>query len=176
MFLSLEGKIPTLLTECHGIVCSCKIKNSLICSLIQFEIIIGGLHGQVCLFNIKGHNMGPKNSHVSIFHNPRCSKSRQTLQLIKDRGFEPMVIQYLKTPPDKHALNDILKLLNMEPRDLMRSKEKVYKELGLADPSLTRDELIEAMIQHPILIERPIVITNENAALGRPPEQVLKIL
>jgi arsenate reductase len=120
--------------------------------------------------------MNPQNTQISMFHNPRCSKSRQTLQLLKDRGLEPSIIQYINTPPDKQALNDILKLLNMEPRDLMRSKERVYKELGLADPALSRDDLLQAMLQHPVLIERPIVIANGKAALGRPPEIVLKIL
>lgn len=120
--------------------------------------------------------MNSESSQITIFHNPRCSKSRQTLQIIKDRGLEPTIIQYLKTPPDKTALDNILKLLNMEPRDLMRRKESVYKELGLANPGLSREELLEAMIQHPILIERPIVLAHGKAALGRPPEQVLDIL
>lgn len=113
---------------------------------------------------------------ISMLHNPRCSKSRQTLQLLQDRGIEPNIIQYLKAPPDKQKLIDILKLLNMEPRDLMRSKERIYTELGLADPTLTRDQLLNAMLQHPILIERPIVLANGKAALGRPPENVLSIL
>ena len=120
--------------------------------------------------------MNLESTQISMFHNPRCSKSRQTLQLLQDRGIEPIIIQYLKTPPDKRRLNDLLKLLNMEPRDLIRSKEKVYKELGLADPKLTRDQLLDAMLQHPILIERPIVFANGKAALGRPPENVLKVL
>ena len=140
------------------------------------EIIIGDLHRQVSFPIVNGHIMNPQSTQISILHNPRCSKSRQTLQLLKDRGLEPSIIQYLKAPPDKETLNDILKLLKLEPRDLMRSKEKVYKELGLADPSLSRDELIEAMLQHPILIERPIVLANGKAALGRPPENILKIL
>ena len=120
--------------------------------------------------------MEAQSTQISILHNPRCSKSRQTLQLIKDRGIEPIIIQYLKTPPDRDTLNDILKLLNMEPRDLMRSKERVYKDLGLADTNLSPDDLLEVMLKHPILIERPIVLANGKAALGRPPENVLKIL
>lgn len=113
---------------------------------------------------------------VEIYHNPRCSKSRQTLQLIKDQGVEPEVIEYLKTPPDRATLERILDMLGMEPRDLMRKKEAEYKENNLADPALTRDQLIDAMIAHPKLIERPIVIKNGKAVLGRPPEQVMEIL
>lgn len=113
---------------------------------------------------------------VEIYHNPRCSKSRQTLQLLKDHGVEPMVIEYLKTPPDRAALERILKMLRIEPRDLMRKKEQEYKDNNLGDPNLTRDQLIDAMLAHPKLIERPIVIKNGKAALGRPPEQVLEIL
>ncbi|RDH91324.1 MAG: arsenate reductase (glutaredoxin) [endosymbiont of Seepiophila jonesi] len=113
---------------------------------------------------------------VEIFHNPRCSKSRQTLQLLKDNGVEPEIVEYLKTPPNRDTLEQVLDMLGMEPRDLMRKKESEYKENNLADPSLTRDQLIDAMIAHPKLIERPIVITNGKAALGRPPEQVLEII
>lgn len=113
---------------------------------------------------------------VEIFHNPRCSKSRQTLQLLKDNGVEPEIVEYLKTPPNRDTLKQVLDMLGMEPRDLMRKKESEYKENNLADPSLTRDQLIDAMIAHPKLIERPIVITNGKAALGRPPEQVLEII
>ncbi|RLJ18494.1 arsenate reductase (glutaredoxin) [bacterium endosymbiont of Escarpia laminata] len=113
---------------------------------------------------------------VEIFHNPRCSKSRQTLQLLKDNGVEPEIVEYLKTPPDRDTLKQVLDMLGMEPRDLMRKKESEYKENNLADPSLTRDQLIDAMIAHPKLIERPIVITNGKAALGRPPEKVLEII
>ena len=113
---------------------------------------------------------------VEIYHNPRCSKSRQTLQLLKDQGVEPDVVEYLKTPPDHAALEKILDMLGLEPRQLMQTKEAEYKENNLADPSLTRDQLIDAMVAHPKLIERPIVIKNGKAALGRPPEQVLEIL
>ncbi len=113
---------------------------------------------------------------VEIYHNPRCSKSRQTLQLLKDNGVEPEVIEYLKTPPDRASLERILDMLGMEPRDLMRKKEQEYKSNNLADPALTRDQLIDAMLAHPKLIERPIVIKNGKAALGRPPEQVLEII
>jgi arsenate reductase len=113
---------------------------------------------------------------VEIYHNPRCSKSRQTLQLLQEKGIEPDVVEYLKTPPDKAALEQILDMLGLEPRELMRKKEKEYKALQLDDPALTRDQLIEAMIANPKLIERPIVIQNGKAALGRPPEKVLDIL
>jgi arsenate reductase len=113
---------------------------------------------------------------VEIYHNPRCSKSRQTLQLLKDHGVEPQVVEYLKTPPDRAALERILDMLGLEPRDLMRKKEQEYKDNNLADPNLTRDQLIDAMLAHPRLIERPIVIKDGKAALGRPPEQVLEII
>ncbi|MGD8914563.1 MAG: arsenate reductase (glutaredoxin) [Candidatus Thiodiazotropha sp.] len=113
---------------------------------------------------------------VEIYHNPRCSKSRQTLQLLQEKGIDPDVVEYLKTPPDKATLEQILDMLELEPRDLMRKKEKEYKALQLDDPSLSRDQLIEAMIANPKLIERPIVIQNGKAAIGRPPEKVLDIL
>lgn len=113
---------------------------------------------------------------VKIYHNPRCGKSRQTLQLLKEQGIEPEIIEYLKTPPTAQELNDILQKLGMEPRDLMRKKETEYKANGLDDPALDRQALINGMINHPILIERPIVISNDKAAIGRPPEAVLAIL
>ena len=113
---------------------------------------------------------------IEIYHNPRCSKSRQTLQLLHDQGVEPDVVEYLKTPPDKATLSRILKMLDLEPRQLMRTKEKEYKEQGLDNPDLSRDQLIDAMIATPKLIERPIVIKNGKAAIGRPPESVLEIL
>lgn len=111
-----------------------------------------------------------------IFHNPRCSKSRQTLELLTERGIEPEIIRYLETPPTEQELKDILSALNLAPRELMRTKEKEYKEMGLNDPDLSDDQLIAAMIATPKLIERPIVIANGKAALGRPPENVLSIL
>ncbi|WP_273208639.1 arsenate reductase (glutaredoxin) [Marinobacter subterrani] len=111
-----------------------------------------------------------------IFHNPRCSKSRQTLELLTERGIEPEIIRYLETPPTEQQLEDILAALELEPRDLMRTKEKEYKEQGLDDPDLSREQLIAAMVATPKLIERPIVLANGKAALGRPPENVLSIL
>jgi arsenate reductase len=113
---------------------------------------------------------------VKIYHNPRCGKSRQTLQLLQEQGIEPEVIEYLKTPPNVQELDDILQKLGMEPRELMRKKEAEYKAHGLDDASLNRQALIAAMVNDPILIERPIVIANGKAAVGRPPEAVLAIL
>ena len=113
---------------------------------------------------------------VSIYHNPRCSKSRETLKLLEEKGVQPEIVKYLDTPPDQATLGRILDMLGLEPRDLMRKKEKEYKELGLKDPELTREQLIDAMVAHPRLIERPIVIKDGKAALGRPPESVLEIL
>ena len=113
---------------------------------------------------------------VEILHNPRCSKSRQTLNLLQEQGVKPEITEYLKNPPSKEELKGILEMLNMEPRDLMRKKESEYKEAGLDNPGLSRDELMQAMIDHPRLIERPIVITNGKAVIGRPPEKVLDLL
>lgn len=113
---------------------------------------------------------------VTIYHNPRCSKSRQTLQLLGENNVEPEVVEYLKTPPSTEELDNILNMLGLEPRQLMRTKEAEYKESGANDDSLSREQLIELMVQYPKLIERPIVITNGKAAIGRPPEQVLDIL
>jgi len=113
---------------------------------------------------------------VKIYHNPRCSKSRQTLQLLKEQGIEPEIIEYLKKPPTAEELNDILQKLGMEPRELMRKKEAEYKASGLDDEKLDRQALINGMVNHPALIERPIVVANDKAAIGRPPEAVLAIL
>ena len=113
---------------------------------------------------------------TTIYHNPKCSKSRQTLELLNEKGITPTVIEYLKTPPTADTLKTILAQLGMAPRDLMRKKEDIYSELKLDYPSLSEDDLIDAMVKHPILIERPIVLANDKAALGRPPEQVLDIL
>ncbi len=114
---------------------------------------------------------------VTIYHNPRCTKSRQTLQLIEEKGINTHVIEYLKTPPHAADLKELLNKLGMKPRELMRQKEALYKKLKLDDPSLSDDQLIQAMVDNPILIERPIVVTEDGkAALGRPPENVLRIL
>ena len=113
---------------------------------------------------------------VTIYHNPRCSKSRETLALLQQKGIEPEVIEYLKTPPSATALDDILKKLGKEPREAMRRQEPPYKELSLDDPALTRAQLIAAMVENPVLIERPIVLAGGKARIGRPPESVLEIL
>ncbi len=113
---------------------------------------------------------------VTIYHNPKCSKSRQTLELLQQNGITPAIIEYLKTPPTAETLKEILAQLGLAPRDLMRKKEAIYAENELDNPFLSDDDLIDFMIAHPILIERPIVLANGKAALGRPPEQVLDIL
>ncbi len=113
---------------------------------------------------------------ATLYHNPRCSKSRATLELLQSKGVEPQIIEYLKKPPDAETLKKILKLLGMTPRELMRKNEATFKEAGLDDSNLSDDELVAAMIEHPILIERPILLANDKAAIGRPPENVLSII
>ncbi|GAB7194450.1 arsenate reductase (glutaredoxin) [Dickeya oryzae] len=114
---------------------------------------------------------------VTIYHNPRCSKSRETLTLLQQQGIEPEVVLYLDTPPDAATLTRLIKQLGFNSaRELMRRKEELYRELNLADDTLTEAQLIEAMVTHPKLIERPIVVANGHAKLGRPPVQVLDIL
>lgn len=113
---------------------------------------------------------------VTIFHNPKCSKSRQTLALLQEQGIAPTIVEYLKDVPSVETLGHILGLLDLEPRELMRKKETEYSENGLASEDLSRDQLIQAMRDFPRLIERPIVLANGKAAIGRPPEDVLKIL
>ena len=115
-------------------------------------------------------------SELFIFHNPRCSKSRQTLALLEQQGVKPEVIEYLKTPPSVASLSKILKQLGINARQLLRKGEKEYEELNLADESLTEQQLIQAMCDNPKLIERPIVVHNGKAKIGRPPETVLEIL
>ncbi len=112
---------------------------------------------------------------ATIYHNPRCSKSRATLALLEDRGLQPVVIDYLKTPPSAAELDRILSLLHMEPLELMRKGEEAFKALGLDDGTKSRDDLIQAMVDNPALIERPIVVHGAKAAIGRPPESVLGI-
>ena len=113
---------------------------------------------------------------VKIYHNPRCGKSRDTLKLLESKGIQAEVVEYLKNPPTTAELQDILTRLGIKPRELMRTKEPEYKENGLEDKSLTDAELIEAMLRIPKLIERPIVLANGKAAIGRPPEAVLEII
>jgi len=113
---------------------------------------------------------------VKILHNPRCSKSRATLQLLQDRGIDPEIQLYLEAPPSEGELRSILSLLGLKARDLLRTGEAEYRALGLADSSLSEDQLITAMVSNPRLIQRPIVLANGKAAIGRPPESVLAIL
>ncbi len=113
---------------------------------------------------------------IIIYHNPKCSKSRQTVELLVKQGSKPVLNEYLKIPPTVEKIKEILIKLGYAPRDLMRKKENAYTEYSLDSPSLSDDDLIEFMVKHPILIERPIVLANEKAAIGRPPEQVLEIL
>ena len=113
---------------------------------------------------------------VRIFHNPKCSKCRLTMDILNDKGIETTAVEYLNTPPDAAELNEVLALLGIEPRELMRKHEAPYKENDLDNPDLSREQLIQAMIEHPILIERPIIINGNKATIGRPPEKVLDIL
>jgi len=113
---------------------------------------------------------------VTIYHNPKCAKSRETLKLLESRGIEPTIIEYLKTPPNKTTLASLIKLLGIETRALLRTKEKEYKQAGLDNRNLPNSVILQAMIKHPKLIERPIVVSGKKAVLGRPPENVLKIL
>ncbi len=113
---------------------------------------------------------------VTIYHNPKCSKSRQTLELLGEKNITPTIIEYLKNPPTAKKLKEILSQLEIAPRDLMRKKEDAYEESGLANPSLSDKNLIDFMVKPSILIERPIVTASGKVALGRPREQVLDIL
>ncbi len=111
---------------------------------------------------------------LTLYHNPRCSKSRAALALLQEKGARPTVVEYLETPPSADELRRILRLLGMAPRQLLRGKEA--KQAGLDDPALDGDALIAAMVAHPAVIERPIVVSGDRARLGRPPERVLEIL
>jgi len=113
---------------------------------------------------------------VRIYHNSHCSKSRGALELLQARGLEPEVVNYLDTPPRVDELKSLLRLLGMTPRQLLRTGEPEYKELKLDDPALGDEAILSAMASHPKLIERPIVVANGKAAIGRPPEAVLAIL
>ena len=115
-------------------------------------------------------------SNYTIFHNPRCSKSRQTLALLEENGVQADVRLYLDNPPTVSELKTVVKQLGLSPRDLLRKGEEEYKTLALSDPAKTDAELLLAMAEHPRLIERPIVIKDDAAVLGRPPESVLKLL
>lgn len=115
-------------------------------------------------------------SNVTIYHNPRCSKSRQTLELLQQSGVDADVVEYLSSPPDSDQLDHILTLLKLEPRELIRTNEAEYKAQGMDNPDLTREQLIDLMVQYPKVIQRPIVLKEGRAAIGRPPESVLEIL
>ena len=115
-------------------------------------------------------------SDITIYHNPKCSNSRGALALIRERGLEPTVIDYLINPPDKATLKELITAMGLTPRALLRVKEAVYAELNLDDRKWTDDALIDAMVQHPILMNRPIVVTPLGTRLCRPPEVVLEIL
>src|SRR5262249_21644469 len=128
------------------------------------------------LFNARFHRRDFRMSAVTIYHNPKCGTSRNTLALIRNAGIEPKVIEYLKTPPSARELTSIVKRMGVSPRDLIRTKEAPYAELKLDNPKLSDAQIIEAMVAHPILINRPIVVTAKGAKLGRPPETVLDIL
>ncbi|MCG4453825.1 MULTISPECIES: arsenate reductase (glutaredoxin) [unclassified Pseudomonas] len=113
---------------------------------------------------------------LTLYHNPRCSKSRGALQLLEERGLKPTIVRYLETPPSAAQLSDLLGKLGIGARQLLRSGEDEYRTLNLADPGLSEAQLIEAMVAHPKLIERPILIVGGKAVIGRPPEKVLEIL
>jgi len=113
---------------------------------------------------------------LTLYHNPRCSKSRAALELLEARGLAPNVVRYLETPPDAATLTRLLGQLGMGARQLLRTGEDDYKALNLADPSLSEAQLVVAMAEHPKLIERPILVNGDRAVIGRPPENVLEIL
>ncbi len=113
---------------------------------------------------------------VLIYHNPRCSKSRQTLELLQKNKINPDIIDYLDSPPSENELSEIIKKLNISVHDLVRKNEKIYKVVTEKNPEPTDSQLIQAMVANPILIQRPIVIKGEKAVIGRPPENVLEIL
>lgn len=117
-----------------------------------------------------------RKKNVTIYHNPRCSKSRETLRILKERGVEPTVVEYLATPPAPSEIRKILGLLKKKPRDIIRKTEDPYKNLGLENPKTSDTTLIKAMAAHPVLIERPIVVSGTKAIVARPPETVLKII
>ena len=113
---------------------------------------------------------------VVIYHNPRCSKSRSALKLLEEKNIDFEIVEYLKTPPSKEKLEEILGLLTLAPRELIRTSEPEYKNNNLDNPTLIKDQLLDAMVEFPILIQRPIVVANGAARIGRPPEKVLEIL
>lgn len=115
-------------------------------------------------------------SGVTLWHNPNCSTSRNALALLRERGIEPDVVQYLKTPPDRETLEAVVRATGEPVRSLLRSKEKLCAELGLDDPAVSDEALLEAMLKHPVLINRPVVMTAKGARLGRPVERILEVV
>jgi len=113
---------------------------------------------------------------LTLYHNPRCSKSRSTLQLLEDRGVQPTLVRYLETPPNAEQLRDLLSKLGISARQLLRTGEDEYRELNLANTALSDADLIDAMAAHPRLIERPILVAGDRAVIGRPLENVLELL
>lgn len=117
-----------------------------------------------------------KHSDITIYHNARCSNSRGALELLRSKGLDPVIVDYIKEPLNAAQLTALVARLGVPVRDVMRSKEAIYAELGLADPTRTDAELIAAMVTHPVLLNRPIVVTPKGARLCRPPERVLELL
>ena len=113
---------------------------------------------------------------MTIYHNPRCSKSRQAKALLEENGIEPDVVEYLKGSLNAEKIKEVLGMLGVSPRDVMRKGEDAYKTLNLKDESKTDDDLIQAIVDHPILLERPIIVSDGRAVIGRPPENVLKLI
>ena len=113
---------------------------------------------------------------ITLYHNPKCAKSREALKLLRDRGVEPKIIEYLKTPPSQTELAALVKALDIPARALLRTKEPEFRKTGLSDPKLSDKQILSAMAKHPRLIERPILVKGKRAVLGRPPENVLKLL
>ncbi len=114
---------------------------------------------------------------IVIYHNPRCSKSRATLELLQERGIEPEIVEYMKEPPNKETLAHLVELLGVSPRELLRTNEQVYKDAGLDEEDLSDEDILDALSQCPTILQRPIVVVDdEKAAIGRPPENVLDIL
>ena len=113
---------------------------------------------------------------VEIYFNPRCRKSRETLQIIREKDIEPEIHYYMDNPPSKEELSEVLRKMGRRPREIFRKSEPLYKNLGLKNKDLSDDELLECLRKHPVLIERPIVVKGQRAVLGRPPEDVKKII
>ncbi|MDH4261495.1 MAG: arsenate reductase (glutaredoxin) [Spirochaetia bacterium] len=116
------------------------------------------------------------NTKITIYYNPKCRKSREALQIIREKGIDPEIIYYLDEPPSTKELAEVLRKMGKRPRDIFRKSEPLYKDLGLKNKDLSDDVLLEHLNKHPILIERPIVVKGQRAVLGRPPEDIKKIL